>query len=200
MAKGAAWSVPAVAISAAAPAFAGSVAAGCYLTDAQLNAGYCGPEVAQSWQVVGAKSFSTTGGGLIDATTANNFGLQSNCNYSGSVTFKVHNNSGESAIAAPTVTLTNGKSFTGAATLGNVSSGGAKVGFDQSTSIDWSGSNGTNSPASQWNGATVVIPMQFSYTAPDGSLHMCTLNLNYTMSGGLSAGVQSMTNPHFVSA
>lgn len=202
LARGAAWAAPAVAAAAAVPAEAASQApaSGCYVTDAQLNAGYCGTEVSRSWQITGARTFGNQFGGAANAQTSINLGLKSTCNYQGSVTFKMKNGSGESYITAPTLTLKNGKTYTGLATLGNVASGGAKVGFDLGGTIQWQNSLGTTDSANraQWDGAVVAIPMEYDYTSPDGTTHSCLLTLSFSMSGSWSAsGAQTMVNPQW---
>lgn len=196
IAKGAAWSVPAVAIAGSAPALAASAppAAGCYLTDAQLNAGVCS---AQSIRVIGGRTYSTTGGGLINATTANNFALQSTCNYTGSVSVYFYDPSTQlgSQVAPSTITLADGTTYQGRSTLGAIGSGIAQAGFDMSMSIQWQNSAGSNTPASNWQGATVTIPFDWYYTAPDGSLHHCSYTMTYTMGTGYSVGLAPMVNP-----
>ncbi|GAA1354064.1 hypothetical protein [Falsarthrobacter nasiphocae] len=199
--RNAAWAVPAIALASAAPSASASPAlpAGCHLTDAQLNAGVCGTD---SIQVLGARSFSTTGGGLINATTANNFGLKSTCNYKGSVSVYFYDPSTGlgSKVAPATIRLADGTTFTGRATLGAIGSGIAQTGFDMSVSIQWQGSKGSNSPASRWTGALVTIPFDWYYTAPDGSLHSCRYALQYTMGTPYSVGVAAMVNPVVIPA
>ncbi|MFC0360167.1 hypothetical protein ACFFHC_10250 [Kytococcus schroeteri] len=198
LAKGAAWSVPAVAVAASAPAVAASQT--CTMTDEQLNAGDCSGTAA-SWEIVGARTYGTTGGAVIPISNSHNIGLRSTCNYRGSVTFKLHNTAGEAYIPAPTATLSDGRTVSGSVTLGNVLSGIAQTGWDSSFTINWGkGSVGTIKP-DLWVGAVVNIPMELSYTAPDGSLHTCMVTMQYTQTDGYTNGaVVSMGNPTFVAA
>ncbi|PKZ42343.1 hypothetical protein CYJ76_03370 [Kytococcus schroeteri] len=196
--KGAAWSAPAVAVASQAPTLAASTT--CELTDEQLNAGDCS-QTAASWFVTDNHTYSTTGGGSITRVNqANNIGLRSDCNYTGSVTFKIHNNSGEAYIPAPTAQLADGREFTGAATLGNVLTGIAQVGWDSSFNIRWEDSAGTNVTPDPWEGALITVPMELSYTAPDGSVHTCMVALQYTLTEGLTSGaIRQMTGAQFIS-
>lgn len=198
--KGALWSVPALAVASSAPALEASST--CYVSEEDLNQGrFTGSALARSWQVVGARSYLQSFGNAAPAQTSNNFGLRSDCGFRGSVTFKIHNNSAESDIDAPPVTLADGTVFSGAATLGNVLSGGAKVGFDSSVNISWGkASTGSTKTANRekWRKAQVRIPMEFSYTAPDGSLHKTMLILVYTMMDEpWRGGARGMVDPHF---
>lgn len=141
-------------------------------------------------------TYSNTGGGLVRVTTANNWGFKNlgSCplSYSGSVSLKMYNTSGESYLPRPSVTLTDGSVHYRTATLGNVLSGGAIVGFRGSTSIRWDDTAGTAGGA-LWAGAKVTVPYEFSYTAPDGSLHVGSYTLTYTMAT-FSAGVTPYTD------
>lgn len=202
LAKGAAWVTPAVVATTAIPAYAASSSSAIYcpLTDEQLNAGYCGPEIAMSWNIVGARSYSNSAGALVDLSTANNLGFQSDCNYRGLINFKIHNRSGEKSLPEPTITLTDGTVYTGDATLGNVGGGGAKVGFDMSITIQWNGlKSGRVGQFPDINGAVVKVPMQFNYTSPNGTLGTCYVTLSYVMTYDYDVLVHSMSQIQFTS-
>lgn len=200
VATGLAWSVPAVAVATSAPALAASspTTSPCTWSNipdtycpsaAELNAGYFDPAL---FGPTSDGTYSTTAGRVAPASTANNWGFknQTSCPdaYRGSVTIKFHNRSGESYIPAPTITFPDGTTYTGAATLGNVLSGGAIAGFRGSTTFLWNDSQGSEDL--DWNGAVVTAPYEFSYTAPDRSLQVGIMALTYTMrrySGGVTA-------------
>jgi hypothetical protein len=93
VAKGAAWSVPVIAATSDVPTMAASTPTpeGCALTDDQLNNGYCGTRVADSWAIEGSRTFGNQFGGAANAQTSLNIGFRSTCNYRGSVTFKLKN-------------------------------------------------------------------------------------------------------------
>lgn len=205
VAKGAAWSVPVIAATSNVPAMAASTPTpeGCALTDDQLNNGYCGTRVADSWAIEGSRTFGNQFGGAANAQTSLNIGFRSTCNYRGSVTFKLKNASGERTLPSPTLTLNDGRSFSGVATLGNVGSGGARAGFLMASTIQWLDSAGTTNRSNRqsWDGATVRVPTEISYTAPNGTLHRCLLTYTFTMQGSWNAsGSQAMVSPRWASA
>ncbi len=196
VARTAGWAAPAVALATTAPAASASMTppSDCYLTDEQLNAGFCS---APSIQLLGARSFSTTSGGVFNATTANNFTLKATCNYKGLVTTYFHTPSSQlgSQVPKPTARLADGTTYTGNTTLGQVGSGIAQTGWDLTVSIQWQNSKRSNSPASRWIGAVITIPFNWHYTAPNGTPHHCTYALQYTMGTPYSTASASMVNP-----
>lgn len=194
LAKGIAWSTPVIAASAVVPAYASSATppAGCYLTDNMLNAGYCGPEVAQSW-IIENSTFSSTFGTVSDLKTNFSLGLRSTCNYKGSVTFKAYGVA-VSNVPAPTIVLTNGETYTGAFTSANVMSGGAKTGFTSAPILTWTGMKGENA---NLTGAQVTVPMELGYTSPNGTLGKCVMYMKFTMTAAYSGLFRPLGTPVF---
>nr|WP_300336339.1 hypothetical protein [Actinomyces sp.] len=168
--KGALWSVPALAVASSAPALAASST--CYLTETQLNSCHNGPEVAQSWHLVGARTYSHRFGGLANAKTTVNFGFRSDCNYRGSVTFKARNAASQRNLPAASITLADGTVYYSDTVVGHVASGGAKVGFDCSMTFTWAASAGSSNRGrrDRWRNAVLRVPLEYSYTSPGGKL------------------------------
>ena len=192
LAKGAAWSAPVV--LGASPVHAASYSDYCP-SDDELNAGICSAKFASAWQVIGAKTYSTTAGGLLNATTAMNFGTKWQCHNRGLVNWKMYNRVAHYTLPRPKIVFRDGTTYEGTTTLGSDQGGGAQVGFLFSLSVYWEGPKRSN--RKDWAGAQVSVPMKLFYTSPNGTLRNCQLVMKYEMPTTYSMLVKPMGNPRF---
>ena len=146
--------MPAISVTAAAPALAAS-------TPATSTVGQClnnlPDGVSPFWPTDGSHTVSSSGGGLnTNITTAFNFGMNDSSN-TGSVSIYFNDGAAQSFVPKAYVTLNDGQTLCGNATLGGTASFVAPTGVNSSTSIMWEGSAGLTSDA-LWNGVTVHVP------------------------------------------
>ncbi|WCC80636.1 hypothetical protein O6R08_03875 [Cutibacterium equinum] len=193
--SGALWAVPTAAVVGTVPAFAASTTTGpspeeiaeCGVTPEEVTGGTAtSHQVARmmAWPENGGTSsiqfgFLQNGGIAINGgwapSSACSAVLSENANI---LTYKVRNFSGESYLPAPTITDAKGDvvASTSGATLGNVSTGGYRVGFRYSLTIEFREINtrSSNPDPKSWDDLayplTFTVPVEVSYTATTGAL------------------------------
>lgn len=191
LAKGTAWSIPAIATAAAAPALAAS--------STTSAPGDCKDNIPASggpfWPSNGSHSVSSTGGGAnTNITQTVNFGINDNAN-TGSVSVLFNDGAGQSYVPRAYVTLNDGQTLCGNSTLGGTASFVAPTGVSTSTAIMWDGSAGLTNDT-LWNGVTAHIPFYYYWTDPkSGFVYSAQYEMlvTYPSTNAISAGIQAAT-------
>lgn len=195
LAKGAAWSVPAIAVASTTSAVAASN--GGPIDDCTGNNGCEAP----FWPADGSMTYSVTGGtNGTDTTIAVNWGANGPGTVGGSVSALFNDGAGQANVPAAWITLADGSMRQGYATLGGTASWVVPSGVNSSTSFIFNDTlgfmNEAGKPTDLLAGATIHAPFTFAWTDETGKLRQCTAMANFTLpSKGYTAGITQLAVP-----
>ncbi|MCS6710955.1 IPT/TIG domain-containing protein [Brachybacterium sp. EF45031] len=151
--------------------------------------------VGPYWPTDGSHVYSSTGGDAnTNVTTAFNYGMN-DASGVGSVSIYFDDGAAQSWVADPYVTMNNGNTYCGFASLGGTASFVSPSGVNSSTSVMWYGTAGLTDDA-LWSGVTAHLPFVYWWTDPaTGTLYSAQYEMliTYPTTDAFSAGVQNMT-------